>query len=418
MYGVIKQQLNNLSKEDYNILKELSRTAKNLTNQAIFNIRQHYFATEKILPYKDNYHLLKISENYKTLNSNMAQQVIKEVDGSFKSFLELTKLAKKGKYDADKVKLPSYLPKDGYATLIIGFVRLSNNGTELILPYSTSYKKNHKPIKLKLPPILQGKTVKEIRIIPKAKARYFEVQYVYKAETEQMKLDKTKALGIDLGVNNLATCVTNTGQSFIVDGKRLKSINQWYNKHNAKLQSIKDRQKVKGFTNRQYKLVLNRNNKVNDYISKTARIIINYCLDNEVGVLVCGVNKDFQHKPKLGKTKNQTFVNIPFGQLIKKLIYLCERYGITYIEQEESYTSKASFFDNDSVPTTYDKNKKQEFEFSGKRVKRGLYQTSKGYTFNADCNGALNILSKSNRVSLAALSARGELDTPIRIRVV
>lgn len=417
MYGVIKQQLKNLSKEDYEVLKELSRTAKNLTNQAIYNARQHYFATEELLSYNKNYHLLKNSENYKILNSNMAQQTIKVVDSSFKSFFELTKLAKKGEYDANKVRLPKYLPKDGYATLVIGDVRFSNNGTELILPYSRSYKKSHQPVRLKLPPVLQGKTVKEIRIIPKAKARYFEVHYIYKTEIEPVKLDKTKALGIDFGVNNLATCVTNTGQSFIVDGKRLKSINQWYNKRNAKLQSIKDKQELKGFTTSQYKLLSDRNNKVNDYMLKTARLIINHCIDNEIGVLVCGVNKDFQYKPHLGKVNNQTFVNIPFGQLRRKLAYLCERYGITYVEQEESYTSKASFFDNDIIPT-YNKNQTQEFEFSGKRVKRGLYRTSKGYTFNADCNGALNILSKSNRVSLTALSTRGELDTPVRIRVV
>lgn len=232
-----------------------------------------------------------------------------------------------------------------------------------------------------------------------------------------MKLDKTKALGIDLGVNNLATCVTNTGQSFIVDGKRLKSINQWYNKRNARLQSIKDKQKFKGFTNQQYKLLLDRNNEVNDYMLKTARIIIDYCIDNEIGILVCGVNKYFQHKSKLGKVNNQIFVNIPFGQLRKKLTYLCKRYGITYVEQEESYTSKASFFGKDIIPT-YDKNKQREFEFSGKRVKRGLYRTAKGYTFNADCNGALNILSKSKVVDLAVLYSRGELDTPVRIRVV
>ena len=180
---------------------------------------------------------MKSSENYKMLNSNMAQQILKEVDGSFKSFFGLLKLAKKGKYAFKDCKLPNYLPKDGYTTLVIGFVRL--NGSKLILPFSNTYKKTHKSVEITIPPILLDKKVKEIRIIPKANARFFEIQYIYEAECVQRNLNKQNVLALDLGINNLVTAVSSKGKSFILDGKRLKSINQWYNKRNAKLKAFK-----------------------------------------------------------------------------------------------------------------------------------------------------------------------------------
>ena len=414
MYLTVKQQLKHLSKEEYLSLRELSHTAKNLYNQAVYNIRQYYFQENKYLNYQKNNSLLKSSENYKTLNSNMSQQILKEVDGSFKSFFNLLKKKNKGMYNA-KVKLPSYLSKNSFTTLVIGFVRL--NEDTLIIPYSNSFKKNHKKILIKIPPILLGKKIKEIRIIPKFNARFFEVQYTYEVEEEQRNLDKNHALAIDFGINNLVTCVTSKGRSFIIDGKKLKSINQWFNKENARLQSIKDKQKYgKKPTLRQKYLYSSRNNKVNDYMSKTARKIINYCLENNIGSLVCGYNETFQRNTNIGKANNQTFVNIPFGKLREKLEYLCKLYSLRFVEQEESYTSKSSFFDMDILPK-FEVDKPQPYSFLGKRIKRGLYQTSKGYILNADVNGALNILRKSNVVDLEVLYSRGVVDTPARIRI-
>lgn len=415
MYFTIKQQVKQLSKEDYKNLRELSHIAKNLTNEAIYNVRQSYFNEGKYLNYEKNYALLKNSENYKSLNSNMAQQILKEVDSMFQSFFGLIKLAEKGRYSFKDIKLPYYLPKDSFTTLVIGFVRFNRN--QLTIPYSQSYKKGHKGITINLPPKLAGKKVKEIRIIPKSKARFFEIQYCYEAEEIQSNLDENHALAIDLGIDNLAACVTSKGNSFIIDGKRLKSINQWFHKENARLQCIKDKQKFgKKSTNKQQTIRRNRNNKVNDYMNKSARMIINYCLNNDIGTLVCGYNKTFQRNSDIGKKNNQNFVNIPFGKLREKFRYLCKLYGIKYIEQEESYTSKASFFDEDIIPV-YNQDTPQTYTFSGKRIKRGLYQCGNGKTLNADINGALNILRKSNVVSLTGLYDRGELDTPIRIRV-
>ena len=415
MHLTVKQQVKHLSKEDYKTIKELCHIAKNLANEAIYNVRQYYFAEGEFLKYEKNYTLLKNSPNYKLLNSNMAQQILKEVDGSFKSFFGLIKLAKQDRYAFKDCKLPHYLPKDGYTTLVIGFVRLKEN--KLILPFSNSFKKTHKAVEITIPPILLDKKVKEIRIIPKAKARFFEIQYIYEAECVQRNLNTDNALALDLGVNNLVTAVSSQGKTFIIDGRKLKSINQWFNKENARLQSIKDKQHYgKKSTNRQKAIARDRTNKVNDYMNKAARKVIDYCIANDIGTLVVGYNETFQQSSHIGKRNNQNFVNIPYGQLRSKLEYLCRLNGIIFVKQEESYTSRSSFWDKDDIPV-YNADNPGKYKFSGNRVHRGQYKTASGKTINADVNGALNIMRKSSVVDVSILYGRGEVDTPVRIRI-
>ena len=417
MYLTIKQQVKHLTKEEYNILRELCRISKNLTNQAIYNVRQHYFQEKQYLRYEANYHEMKTYQNYKLMNANMAQQALKNVDVMFKSFFALIKLAKQGKYNFRHVKLPNYLPKNGYYNLTIVDFKIKDN--ILTIPYSNTFKreKYRTKIQIKIPQVLENKKIKQIQIIPKFDARFFEIQYIYEIQEKNINLSTNNALAIDLGVNNLCTCVTNTGKSFIIDGKKLKSINQLFNKQNAKLRSIKDKQNIVKQTKQQFLISRKRKNRVNDYINKTCRYIINYCLSNDIGTLVIGYNQSFQNKTNLGKRNNQIFTQLPFGDIRIKLEYLCKRYNINYILQEESYTSKASFFDNDDLPV-YNMDNPQTYEFSGKRIKRGLYQTKNNYLFNADCNGALNILRKSKAVDTSILCCRGELDTPKRIRIL
>ena len=415
MYLTVKQRLKHLSKDEYRILRELCRTSKNLMNEAIYINRQYFFKESKYLGYEKTYAILKTSENYRILNSNMAQQSMKVVDGMFASFIALLKLVKKKQYDSRAVKIPHYLPKDGYAPLIIQQFTIRNQ--KFTLPYSKQYGAEHSKISVKVPPILEGKKVKYIRIIPINNARSFEMQYTYEAVEAQRELDKQKALAIDFGLNNLMTCATSEGHTFIIDGRKLKAINQWYNKQNARLASIKDKQKYgKKPTFRQKQLARKRKLRVNDYISKACKKVINYCLLQNIGVLVCGYNVTFQRDTHMGEVNNQNFVNIPYGEIRQKLAYLCEVYGIEYHEQEESYTSKASFWDKDTLPV-YNADNPQKYEFSGKRIHRGLYRTSTGFEFNADVNGALNILRKSNVVSLLGLYSRGGLATPLRIRM-
>ena len=412
MFGTIKQKIKHLSKEDYKNLRYLCRVSKNLVNETIYNIRNHYDIFKEFLPYSRNYHMLKHSENYKILNSNTAQQVILNVYESFKNYFVQLKIVKQDNKWVRKVSLPRYLDKKGFYTLIINDICIISG--KLMIPYSHKFSKGYSRIFINIPPLLKNKIIKEIRIIPKSKARFFEIQYIYEKEAKEKDYKIKNVLAIDLGVNNLCTCVTNTGKSFIIDGRRLKSVNQWYNKESARLNSIRDKQKIKGYTLRLDRLSYNYKNKTNDYISKAVRYIVNYCKNNDINVLVIGQNKDFQRNCNMGKANNQLLSQLPLSKLIFKLEYTCKVEGIDTLVINESYTSKASFFDKDPIPNYGDKNIPK---FSGKRVKRGLYRTKNGYEFNADVNGALNILRKSNVVSLEALYTRGEVDTPIRIRI-
>ena len=222
-------------------------------------------------------------------------------------------------------------------------------------------------------------------------------------------------MGIDIGLDNLATCVTNFGTSFILDGRRIKQINQNWNKRRAYLQSILMKQGR--YSSRLLeRITLKRNNRVNDILKKIARYIVNFCIANDIGTAVCGYNPDFKRRVNLGKKINQQFVQIPFGALRQQLENLCARYGMEYIEQEESYTSKASFLDLDEIPI-FDAEKPYTGSFSGKRIKRGLYRSKSGKLINADVNGAANILRKSKQKVNFEQLCTGLLDSPLRIRV-
>ena len=200
-----------------------------------------------------------------------------------------------------------------------------------------------------------------------------------------------------------------------MDGRKIKSINQGWNKRKAKLQSILSKQHL--YTSERLQRITNkRNNRIDDYLKKTARYIINYCIENGIGTIICGYNSDFQREIDLGKKINQQFVQVSFGKLRSQLKCLSERYSMKYVEQEESYTSKASFLDLDEIPV-YQADNQEKHNFSGKRINRGLYLTKEGKIINADVNGAANILRKSKqRLNLERL-CRGCLDNPLRIRL-
>ena len=289
----------------------------------------------------------------------------------------------------------------------------------LILPSSRTYSKilNDHKIKIRFPERLIGKKINEVKIIPQYKGRYFKIAYCYEVEEENLKLNRENSLAIDIGLDNLATCVTNAGTSFIMDGRKLKQINQQWNKRKAYLQAILSRQKQQQyFSELLRRITIKRNNRVNDCLKKTARYIINFCIVNDIGTLICGYNPDFKREINLGSKTNQNFTQISFGALRKQLKNLCKRYGMKYIEQEESYTSKASFLDLDEIPK-YNAEKPYTGTFSGKRIKRGLYQTASGKLINADVNGAANILRKSKQRLEIERLCTGLLANPLRIRV-
>lgn len=408
-------KIRNISKKEYEVLKEMCHISKNLYNVGLYNIRQYYFTEKKYLKYESNYHICKLNENYKLLQAGISQQILKVVDRSFKSFFNLIKKAKSGEYRYNQIKLPNYLDKDGVFPLVCAKNAISIKDGYFTLPISREFKKINN-VKIKIPCNLIDKQIKEVRIIPRFKGRYFDIQYVYEEQQEDLKLDKNNCLSIDIGLENLATCInTSNGSTFIMDGRKIKSINQYYNKKMAKLKSIADKQKLK-FTERIIRLIEKRNNKTKDIIKKTARYIINYCIENDIGTIVIGYNGDFTRNINMGKRNNQNFTQISFGELRETIKYLCERYNMNYIEQEESYTSKASFLDKDKIPV-YNPETKEKYKFSGKRIKRGLYKSKNGKILNADINGACNILKKSKQNFNFEKLCRGLVDSPKRIRV-
>ena len=417
MYLTQSNVIRNLTKEEYATLREMCQYSNNLYNVALYNIRQYYFQEKKFLKYEENYHVCKENENYGMLQAGVSQQILKVADRSFKSFFQLIKKAKSGEYRFKDIKMPHYREKGGMFNLILSTNAISIKDGFLTIPMSREFSKQHchHKIKILFPKRLVGKTIKEVRICPIYNGRYFKIQYCYLQEVEKQDTNPDNVLAIDIGLENLATCVTNTGTTFIMDGRKLKSINQYWNKQKAYYQSIADKQGHKK-THRLYALTRKRNNRVQDYICKVARYIVNYCIERHIGTIVCGYNSDFKRSINLGKITNQQFTQISFGNLREALSNLCERYDMRYIEQEESYTSKASCLDLDDIPV-YNPEQPYTGTFSGKRIHRGLYRFSDGRIANADINGACNILRKSKQNFDFEELCRGLLDSPLRIRV-
>ena len=417
MFLTQSNTIRHLSKNEYSMLAEMCRYSNNLYNVALYNIRQYYFSEKKFLTYESNYHECKINENYGLLQAGVAQQTLKVADRSFKSFFNLIKKAKSGEYRFQDIKIPHYREKGGMFVLVLSTNAINIKDGFLQIPMSRAFSKAHagKLIKITFPERLADKKIKEVRIIPIFKGQYFKIQYVYEQAEQNLNLSQDNALAIDIGLENFATCITTIGTSFIMDGRKLKSINQYWNKRKARLQSIASKQKNKT-TKLIQRITTKRNNQAKDYVRKTARYIVNYCIDNNIGTIICGYNSDFKRSINLGKMTNQQFTQISFGSLREQLSSLCEQYGMRYIEQEESYTSKASFLDLDEIPV-YNPEQPYTGKFSGKRIHRGLYRYSDGRIANADLNGAANIMNKSKQNYDFVELCKGLLASPSRIRI-
>ena len=263
---------------------------------------------------------------------------------------------------------------------------------------------------------LDWNLIKEIRILPRHGCFYAE--FVYELKNQLVKLNPNQALSIDHGLDNWLTCVDTQGHSFIIDGKHLKSQNQWYNKQIATLKENKPQgfwsKRLSGITEKRDCFV--PRNQMRDAVNKAAKIVVNHCLKYGIGTIIFGWNKGQKQSIELGSKTNQKFVQIPTARLKERIQQLCNLYGWQFVETEESYTSKASFLDDDFLPVYGEK--PDNWQASGRRVKRGLYQSAAGYLINADANGAANILRKvSGRLNfeLSQLS-RGALITPLRVR--
>ncbi len=414
MFGC-QQNLISPSKELKSILEFLCSESVKLSNCGIYYARQLFFKTGKV-PNRAELHKELGTRNqnlhYQAFYSDTAQQILTTVAESFKSYIGLLKGVKTGDV-SQKPRLPKYR-KGGLAlvTYTGRSVRLKDG--LLKFPLGTKVKAwfGIDSFDLPAPSNLDCSKIREYRILPRN--GHFYIEFVYKQETEQQDLDPARCLGIDHGVDNWLTCVSNLGTSFIVDGLHLKSLNQFYNKQIA---NIKDG-KPQGFWSKKLETITEkRNRQVRDAINKAARLVINHCIRDRIGTLVFGWNQGQKDGADMNKKTNQKFVQIPTGRLKDRIAQLCEQYGIQFIETEESYTSKASFLDSDTLPKYGEK--PERWKESGKRVERGLYRSADGVKINADCNGAANILRKvavTLGLCLEGIS-RGALTTPLRVRI-
>jgi len=357
---------------------ELCHLSKNLYNQGNYLVRQSLLKNSKWMRYVKLYDELKLSSNYKELPSQTAQQTLKLVDKNWTSYFKSHKEWKRHpeKFYSEP-KLPKYLDKDGQYIL-----KFTNQQTYI----ENGKVKFPKVIDLDITTRLSDDTdLQEVRIVPKGVGYVMEI--VYGKEVPKVKGKPKRICGIDIGSTNLVAIGNNIGlKPIVIKAGVAKSINQYYNKERARLDSVYAKHKI-GWGISGQKLTNKRYRKVTDCFHKTSRLVIDWCLQNKIDTIVIGHNEDWKQNINLGTRTNQNFVQLPFNMLIEQIEYKGEDAGIKVIIQEESHTSKCSFLDNESV--------KHHKKYKGKRFQRGLFRSMKGTVINADINAAYNIIKKA-----------------------
>ena len=371
----------------YNMFCEFTHLSKNLYNHANYLVRKEFVDNGNWLRYFDLCKFLRSDLDFPDYTNmptaQSAQQTLRLLDTNWMSFFKSIHdwSKNKDKY-LGRPKLPKYKPKDGKMVLIVTNQQVKQKENLLHFPKSfQGFTVNPRCVTLP-----KFEKLNQIRIVPQNQV--FCVEIVYSVSiADTMLPDNGRYMSIDLGLDNLATVVTNTGlQPLIVNGKGLKSNNQYYNKKKVYYQSIAKQVNNQHYTNRLYKLTQKRNLKVEDYLHKASRYIVDFALENQINTIVIGNNKNWKQSSSLGKVTNQAFVSIPHQKLIDKIYYKAQLCGIQVILTDESYTSGTSFLDNELPEKSY-YNKKR-------RVKRGLFVSNKGIKINADVNAAFQIMKK------------------------
>lgn len=373
---LVRQAVIRRSNPAYAGLERLCHLSKNLYNAALYMIRQRYTLDGTYMGYYDVDKAMKESGNpdYRAMQSSQSQQTLRLLDQAYKGFFK----SLKSQNVEHRVCPPKYLKKDGRYTVICtknGFSQkkimmgIINPGkTDIEIPFTG----------------IDPFSIQQVRFVPKN--GYILMEVVYKVEDQEPLKDNGNYMAIDLGVKNLATCTTTVDRPFIINGRCLCSINQYYNKEKAKIQSelaIKNGKK----TSRKLQTLTNkRDRKVKDTLHKASRYIIDYAVSRHVNTIIIGKNDGWKQDVSIGRTKNQNFVCIPHSTFIDMISYKAKLAGITVIIMEESYTSKCSFIDREEIC--------KHAQYAGARTKTKTFITSKGMIMNADVNGSLNIMRK------------------------
>lgn len=371
-----------------------------LYNYVLYNVRQGIFNEEYLKEYEFSTKLCKENQfDFRNLPTAISQQVVTQVFSNTKGWIKAKKEFEKNPSKfRSKPKLPNY--KKGKKQNMVVF---ATNACRVKDGYIYFVKNIIHPIKTKI----GDSKLCQVRIIPQATC--YVVEVIYEKKEQNLNLNKDNVLSIDLGLNNLCSCVNNVDkQPFIVNGRIMKSFNQWYNKRKAKLMSFAG---DKGTSKRLRQLNNYRNFWIEDHIHKVSRFVINYCVDNNIGSLVVGLNKGWKQEINLGKKTNQKFVEIPFSRLIDKISYKCKLVGISFYLSEESYTSKVDHLAFEGL--------EKHDVYLGKRKKRGLFQSSVNKLINADINGAIGIGRKVFGDSYASrIIDSGLAFNPIRVNIL
>ena len=397
---------------DYDYIKQQLIESKEIYNYANYIIRQIFFKKSKnhqfSLDFIDEYPELKdlfiqyIEEDKQftslfrkiirkfaklkefSVNTKIVHSIIRKLNSDWNSYWALLNLVKHKQYDKN-INIPKY--KKQYNLVEYENQVLSKKKLKLGFIGTDKMQQG-----IKIANFHKDLNCKSFRIFHKN--NNFICELIYEKEINDQTGSTGKAASIDLGLENLFTVAFNYNKKGIsFKGSKLKSINQYFNKEKAKLQSLLPKNKYcsKRINHLFYKREEQLRNVIGYYSNRLMELLVN----EGISTLVIGHNKNWKDKINIGKVNNQNFVSIPFNKIINIIKYKLEDNGIQCIEQEESYTSKASFLDNDNIPT-FNEDENQKHTFSGKRISRNLYKTKNNKIIDADLNGALNIMKKAN----------------------
>jgi putative transposase len=372
----------------------LCHLSKNLYNEANYVIKQSLKKQGRWIRYNALYQQLRRSINYRQLPAQTAQQILRLLDKAWNSFF---RAIKEWKHHPEKFKKkprpPKYKKKNGEHLLVFTNQQCSIKKSVLRFP-----KKLNFDFEI-ITRLADTTNLREVRVLPKGVGYVCEI--VYQKVIAPKATDKMRIAGIDLGVSNIITLVNNIGKKPIVvkdDGRGIKSINQFYQKEKARLQSIYDRQGIQDGS-RMKKLRAKYERKSMDYTHKLSKRIITWCVQHRIGKLVIGYNPEWKQQVELGKRNNQIFVLIPYMKIISMIKYKAEEESIEIALVEESHTSKCSFLDNETI--------EHHERYLGRRIRRGLFRSAQGMLINADVNGAGNIVRKSEPNAFIRVKADG-----------
>jgi putative transposase len=370
----------------YAAIDEAAFKSKNLYNAGNYEIRQSYILHGKYLNYNEMDRRMQSHEAYKALPAKVSQQVLKQLDHDWDAFFKAREAYKEdpSKFKA-RPKIPGYKHKTEGRNMLVYTIQAVSRGKKGLK--RGTIKPSQLPIEVKT----KLKDINQVRIVPRK--GFYVVEAVYEQEVEQAPVNSAYYAGIDIGINNLVALTSNKPgfQSVVVNGRPVKSINQFYNKRKAELQSQLRR---KGTTKRMERMTNKRNRRIDHYMHTASKRIIDLLVKEGIGMLVIGKNDGWKQEVNMGKRNNQNFVQVPHARFIAMLTYKAELVGIQVKIQEESYTSKASLLDLDPLPVHDPNNSDEKHKFSGKRIKRGLYRAKDGRKINADINGSGNIIRK------------------------